>query len=375
MIPTHDDQSVTRTRTRALKRAGLVLVLWTVFGLLWSASSFIGGEHGPGAPGFIDASDHVVPFYWAWAILTLPVLALARRTTAARAPTEWRRWTGLAAAAPVAIVAHWLVYTVLLTMLRIEPRYLLTPGGLASYTWRHGGGNIATYLTIVGVYVLFEAARHARERDITAASLETRLARADLALLRWQLQPHFLFNALNTVSTLVLKNEANDANRAIALISRYLRGTLADRPDAILTLAAELDAVRNYVDIETLRFGPELCVTFRVADEVLSERIPGSLLQPLVENAIRHGGKRDGGRAVVLAARREGDRVIITVSDPGSPDVAVTSAADSASGFGLRYVRERLRLFYGEHASFDLSASRDGTIATLNIPRGATDDD
>jgi len=218
----------------------------------------------------------------------------------------------------------------------------------------------------VGICLYLDAERRAREREVAAATLEMRLARADLELLRWQLQPHFLFNALNTVSTLVLKAELQQANRAIELIARYLRGALAQRPESTVTLEEELADARRYVEIEALRFGDGLRLVAELADDARDARIPGAILQPLVENAVRHGLGGGGAPApIVVAATREGDRVRVTVTNAGgaSPD-----ERDGGAGFGLRYVRERLRHFYGADARLDLRLSPSESVVSLDLP-------
>jgi signal transduction histidine kinase len=359
-----------------LKRAVLLVAGWTVFGLLWSLSSM---DDGDGTRAFLRAATAIVPFYWGWALMTPGVLWWARRVVA-RMPRGPRTWGALVAAAPLVVIVHGVVYIATLALLGLGQRTLDVGSRLLSYIWRHGGGDVATYLTIVGIYLLLDADRRAREREAAAAGLRDRLARADLELLRSQLQPHFLFNALNTVSTLVLKSERREASQAIELIARYLRAALAQRPDSVVTLDEELQDVRDYVAIETLRFGDGLRVEEQIHDEARALRLPGAILQPLVENAVRHGLAAGAGTGpIVIAASREGGRARLSVSDPGSgwagekkagENGAGSGSGDGAAlkGFGLRYVRERLAHFYGEDARLRIEASTSGTVATVEIP-------
>ena len=193
--------------------------------------------------------------------------------------------------------------------------------------------------------------------------MEARLARADLELLRWQLQPHFLFNALNTVSTLVLKQQGEEASHAIDLIARYLRATLSQHPEARITVAEELAAVKRYTEIERLRFGEELRVETRIDAGAMDVMMPSSLLQPLVENAIRHGGRERRAPIVIEGGLREG-RLRLSVVNSGSSNPTPTSS----DGFGLKYVRERLLSFHGDDAAFQLSIGVDETRATIELP-------
>ena len=342
----------------AAARAAAVFLLWTVFGLAWSASSIVDGEGE-----LRTAVAHIVPFYWCWALLTPAVLHVAARL--ARESASWpRRSAGAVVVAPAAALAHGALYLAALALLGVQPLGDLGARFL-SYLLRHGGGDVATFLALVGVCFLVEAERRAREREVVAAELATRLARADLELLRWRLQPHFLFNALNTLSTMVLRQDATAATHAIDLMARYLRGVLREEADPFVPLSVELEAVRRYVDIETLRFGDALRVRTDVAADVLDAPVPGTILQPLVENAVRHArGAREGRGAITITAARVGGAVRVTVADPGGGP----EAGRGGAGFGLRYVRERLRLLYGTLATFDIAVGPAGTVATLDLP-------
>jgi LytS/YehU family sensor histidine kinase len=188
-------------------------------------------------------------------------------------------------------------------------------------------------------------------------------------VLRWQLQPHFLFNALNTVSTLVLRGDNSGADVAIGRISRYLRSALSQRADRLVSVMDEVADVTQYFAIERLRFGDTLCLHVQVADGAREVRIPALIVQPLVENAIRHGFSpaSDPTRIGITVCVHE-RRLELRVTDPACGNSANGAGAQRTDGFGLRYVRERLRHFYGDDATLTLTSTDTGTVASVDMP-------
>jgi two-component system, LytTR family, sensor kinase len=370
-------------RETAFKRALIAFVLlfglWTVFGLLSSVHFFFQG----GADArFGETASHVVVFYWGWAILTPAVILLTRRVTSARY-SVWRRAGVLALVGVVVVAVHSVLHPLLIRILGVDSQAQIDLAGLRSFGVRHGGGDLATFAVLVGAHMLFDASRRERGRAFASVVVQQQLARAELEVLRWQLHPHFLFNALNTVSTLVLKGDRDSADRAIGLIALYLRHALAQRADSMVPLREELATVNRYVDVERLRFGDTLTIQESVEASALDAYVPGLILQPLVENAIRHGiGRTVGQGPIRITAAIDSGRLCIGVTNPrvnGAPNTgldeawghnAVHSDADGqgSTQFGLRYVRERLHQFYGATASFDLVLGSSESTATLNLP-------
>lgn len=354
-----------------------VVLAWTGFALLSVTHFYLGKAAADVDVSFVDLAGHILLFYWGWALLTPLVLAVAR-DLAARTRLEARDvaigWTRAIAAAPVIMLLHAGWYLSAVRIAGVDPLVTLSVAQLRDYGMRHGGGDLATYAAIVGAVLLLDARRRAREREAAAAALESRLARADAELLRWQLQPHFLFNTLNTVSTLVLKGEAEAADRAINLIARWLRDALSQRSDAVVTLDEELATVRQYVAIEVLRFGDVLRLDVQADSEALAARVPGLIVQPLVENAIRHGfTSTDHTTPVTISARVRDRRVRVSVRnrDVTTRGAFINTPAtvrSDADGFGLRYVRERLAHFYGEDAHLELIADGLDVVASLDLP-------
>lgn len=360
--------------------AATVVVVWTAFALLSLTHFFLGRSTANGEGAFRDLASHILVFYWGWALVTPLVLYAARDLSARMRLTGLEvaiGWARAAAGAVVVTFVHAIWYLTVVRVAGIEPDARLNLPQLGEYLLRHGGGNLATYGAIIGGILLIDARRRAREREIAAGALEARLARADAELLRWQLQPHFLFNTLNTVSTLVLKGEAQSADRAIGLIARWLRDALAQRADAVVTLGEELTTVEQYVAIEALRFGDALRLDIHADGDALVARVPALIVQPLVENAIRHGFLADDDAPITISARARNGRLRIAVRNRdlrrddsphnGRGDEPTTIALDSG-GFGLRYVRERLAHFYGDDARLELITDGLDVIATLDVP-------
>ena len=378
-----DRDAAPQRRDTAFKRAliafVLLLGLWTVFGLLSSVHFFFQG----GADArFGETASHVVVFYWGWAILTPAVILLTRRVTNARY-SVWRRAGVLALVGVVVVAVHSVLHPLLIRVLGVDSQAQIDLAGLRSFGVRHGGGDLATFAVLVGAYMLFDASRRERGRALASAAVQEQLARAELEVLRWQLHPHFLFNALNTVSTLVLKGDRDSADRAIGLISLYLRHALAQRADSMVPLREELATVNRYVDVERLRFGDTLTIQESVAASALDAYVPGLILQPLVENAIRHGiGRTVGQGPIRITAAIDSGRLCIGVTNPrvnGLPNTGLDEGwghnavhrdtdGQGSTQFGLRYVRERLHQFYGARASFDLVLGSSESTATLNLP-------
>ena len=198
------------------------------------------------------------------------------------------------------------------------------------------------------------------------AQLRAQLAGARLAALRTQLNPHFLFNTLHAISALV-ERDPRGVRRMIARLSELLRLSLDGGEELEIPLARELDFTRRYLEIMKIRFEGRLEVTERIAADALAALVPNLLLQPLVENAFKHGIDRlDGIGRIELRAEIVGDRLVLSVSDNG-PGVSTTDA--TADGLGLGNTRARLAQLYGSHQSLDLRPdSAGGTIVEVSLP-------
>jgi sensor histidine kinase YesM len=215
-------------------------------------------------------------------------------------------------------------------------------------------------------------AAHLRE---TNASLESMLAKARLDLLLAQLQPHFFFNTLNTISGLIRAGRSLEATDMVARLGQLFRLTLQALDRKEIPLREEVELVEAYVDIERIRFGEGLDVRFDVAASTLDSRVPPMLLQPLVENAIRHGlGDSPEGR-VSVAARTDNGSVLLEVTDSGRARPSDASTRGDRLRIGLSNTRARLQHLYGDDCELLLRPNTpQGTVVTVRIPRGGSDD-
>ena len=204
--------------------------------------------------------------------------------------------------------------------------------------------------------------------------LEMQASSAQLAMLRYQLNPHFLFNTLNSISTLVLLKQTERANAMLSRLSSFLRYTLANEPTAHVTVAQEVETLKLYLEIEKMRFEERLRPAFDVDPRVERARLPSLLLQPLVENAIKYAvTPQEEGAEIHVGVRLDGERVRIAVSDtgPGLQDPARRPSLSPAlsTGVGLANIRERLVQAYGPNHRFDTRSTPAGGFSVeIEIP-------
>jgi two-component system LytT family sensor kinase len=200
--------------------------------------------------------------------------------------------------------------------------------------------------------------------------LESQASSAQLAMLRYQLNPHFLFNTLNSISTLVLLKQTERANAMLSRLSSFLRYTLVNEPTGQVTVAQEVETLKLYLEIEKMRFEERLRPSFEIDPTVSHARLPSLLLQPLVENAIKYAvTPQEEGADIEVVAKRNIDRVVITVSDtgPGADDHWVK--AQQSTGVGLANIRDRLAQAYGPDHRFETESNiRGGFRVTIEIP-------
>ena len=230
---------------------------------------------------------------------------------------------------------------------------------------------IGSFLNVPICYFLIllgsEAMTHAearREEEVQAERLAGQLAEARLALLQRQVHPHFLFNALQAISTLLHRDPAT-ADALLVRLSTLLRAMLENASGQTLSLGTELDLARRYLEIEQARFGDRLLVTWRVDEALLETPVPSLVVLPLVENAIRHGlSPKVGPGRLTIAAEAEGTSLVVTVRDDG-----LGAAPPLRPGVGIANTRERLEALYGGRASLEIETSPgEGFSARVRVP-------
>lgn len=226
---------------------------------------------------------------------------------------------------------------------------------------------VAVYLAMVGIEHAIRYFVEARERDALVARLSGQLSSARLAALQAQLNPHFLFNSLNTIAVLVRDGNAATATRVIEQLSDVLRTTLSRSRDSEVSLDEELELVRQYLAVEQARFSDRMRPEFDIDPSLLSAAVPSLALQHLVENAVRHGiARRSDAGHIAVTARRDGDMLELSVRDDGPGFVP---GASDVRGHGLENTRERLATLYGANASLAVTSNPEGgAIARMRIP-------
>lgn len=348
-----------------------VFALWTLFGMLISTWAQL--RFGPRMGlGYADWLPTMLPFYWVWVPLTPAVVILAQAFDF-RAGYRLQSFAGHLAGGGAAVLSHGVGYALFATLAFDAGSGL---GGALAVTLReHGVGDLATYAVLAGAILALQQYRraHAREREaaraaIRASRLEAQLSAARLDALQMQLQPHFLFNALNSISVMVLKGAGPEAIRAIRQLGDLLRVTLRTTGTQEVTLREEVAFAQGYLEIERLRFGDRLRVEFDVADDAAAALVPHLILQPLVENAVVHGLRsrvRDG--CIRVDARRDGDTLRLEIWDNG--ETSPVANVPATPGVGLSNTRARLRELYGPAAYVRLAAgTAGGTRAAIGLP-------
>ncbi len=218
------------------------------------------------------------------------------------------------------------------------------------------------------LYLTLGYAREVREAERTASRYAQAAQDAELRSLRYQVNPHFLFNTLNSLSSLVIKGENARAEAMIQSLSGFYRTSLSSDPLEDVTLAEEVELQQRYLEIEAVRYPERLRTVIDIPVELENTRVPGMILQPLVENAIKYGVSRTNRPVTVnISARREGNATLISVTDDGDA-IKAKGKAEHGSGIGLANVRDRIEARYGTRGRLDAGmGSEGGYAATITI--------
>jgi len=228
-------------------------------------------------------------------------------------------------------------------------------------------GRYFMMLAWCALYLALLTGEKARAAERREGTYRRAAKAAELRSLRYQVNPHFLFNTLNSLSALVLTGKTQAAERMIQQLSTFYRRSLADDPTADVPLREEFALQKLYLDIESVRFPHRLRATYALPPELEDARVPGMILQPLVENSVKHAVAPTSGRVqITLAAREEYGRLVLTVSDDG--DGAAHERVKAGHGIGLANVRERLEARFGVAASIVSDRAPEGYSTELRMP-------
>ncbi len=358
--------------SRRLKTAAVIVGVWALVSLLaasqsYLASSYLANRSLGDEPQWGALLAQQLPAYLVWILLTPLVLVVARRFPLERGD--------LGRHVPVHVFAA-------------GACGLLYVFAWMQWSWRVGGYSVDVstsdvfwaffrarfniafliYWAIVGVDHAIANYRRYREGEVEASRARAELARTQLRALKMQLRPHFLFNTLHAVASL-MDDDVKAARRVLARLSELLRATLESEGVQEQPLEAELDILRRYVEIEEIRFGDRLAVEWEVEEGTADALVPPFLMQPLVENAIRHGVEPSAERGSVRVRARRGDgRLTLAVEDDG-PGLSREGSVNGGTGIGLSNTRARLTQLYPDDHRFQLAESaRGGLRVEIEIP-------
>ncbi len=221
------------------------------------------------------------------------------------------------------------------------------------------------YFMIILVYYLFLSASRLAEKAARQAQLETQVREGELKMLRSQINPHFLFNSLNSVSSLTVTNPLK-AREMIVKLSDFMRYSLSSRNEQPVTLGNEMESLRLYLEIEKVRFGSRLKIEEDISPDCMPALMPGMLLQPLYENAVKHGVYESTEEVTIkTTAVKEDNKVVIAVKNNVDTDSVVTK---KGAGIGLKNVSSRLELFFGDEADMSVNRSEESFTVTVRFP-------
>ncbi|HYB96980.1 MAG TPA: sensor histidine kinase [Vicinamibacterales bacterium] len=349
---------------RVIFSVATALGFFSAFAAFYFVSTF---TDTPAAFGLLLALN--LGYWYSWAGLTPAILWLTHRF-----PFDRAGWKVAIPAHIAGVVVMTSAHVVLTVALRMATYWAI---GESLDTWLHEAQEMLflnfdwemmTYWTIVGAGTALRYLHEARARELNAAQLETRLVEARLHTLQRQMQPHFLFNTLNTISAL-MHRDVDAADAMIARLSDLLRMSLHKVGVQQVPLKEELDFLSKYLEIEQTRFRDRLTVVFDIQADTLHALVPNLLLQPLVENAIKHGiGPRPTPGRITVRARRSGALLELDVQDNGV-GLSAARLTDFNRGVGLSNTRSRLDHLYGSLHRFEFrQPAEGGLLVCIAIP-------
>lgn len=353
------------------RRAVLLFVAWTLVGLVFAAVSYgVALSQNDKRFGIAASLKLNLVLFYLWGVFSPLILRFCRRFR-----IEFRRLSirNLTVHVPAIVLFAAVHETLLLAILwSITPSARAEPATIANYYARHFGYGfyidlIIASLIVIGAHALLYYDDF-RTSELQQSSLKAQLAHAQLRALKMQVHPHFLFNTLHSISSLVLEDPPK-ANSMIARLGDFLRLTIENSEQQLVTLKEETEFLRCYLDIEQVRFGDRLSVAFELEPQTLSVQVPHLILQPVVENAVQHAiAPRTARGHINIEAKRLGTLLRIAVSDNG-PGITPNAIAPSKKCVGLTNVRTRLQQIYGSDFRFELTNGENGGLTVvMEIP-------
>jgi two-component system, LytTR family, sensor kinase len=364
------------TETRTEQRStpwGWIILIWTAIGLIDACQTVLFvhtlGQRRAWLPVFGVELASWLP----WLLATPLISGVARRYALTRGTTLATVAIHLAAFAAISVVAEaWYVGLQLAFNPWDYPQRLTFVDVWRTSLPYQGPAFLIVYGLIVTVTLVIDARDNMARKTTEAARLSEELSRAQLAALRRQVEPHFMFNTLNSIAGLVRDHRNDAAVSMIVGLSEFLRGTLQDSDRSEVTLAEEVAYLQRYLDIQKARFGNRLQVSVDIPEELLRAQVPNLLLQPLVENAIKHGiAKRIAGGTISIAGARCNGSLRLTVYND-SPGLAADWQATN-TGVGIGNLRTRLQILHADKFALELrSADPGGVEAVVTLPFSET---
>lgn len=344
------------------KWSGASVIFWTAIAVVFTLPQL--GPNKPFHGAFISALSQ----WWSWGLL-VPVIVALDRALPFRVGRILPRVLTLFFVGPLVIILYGYVEAILRGLFAVASWSRLAGLGILTEVVREMFWSMLVYCLIVGVFESYCYHQRLVSADLQMERLQRNFSEARLNVLRMQLDPHFLFNALNTVSSQV-ERDPKLARKMIEHLGDLLRLSLDSLGGQVTTLGEEISFLGHYLAIQKIRFGDALKIEMRIDPRVTDALVPSLFIQPLVENAIRHGiSKRVRGGAIVLSAQRFEDRLVVQVLDDGVGLPAGWSF-QSHGGVGLSVTRERFAGLYPDDTSqFDVRRRREGgTEVYLSLP-------
>jgi sensor histidine kinase YesM len=337
----------------------LVFGVWTLLGALSAVRILVSYAYSGNTVSWRRALVIALADWYVWALLAPAIAWLARRFA-----IERRSWVR-------SLIIHLpasLFFSILKMVIEFRLLGWLDPASARRYPVLQFPSTLFTYYAILGAIYAFDYYRKYRAHELKASHLEAQLARAQLQALKMQLHPHFLFNTLHAISSL-MRRDVEAAERMITRLSDLLRLTLENAGAQETPLRQELEFLERYLEIEQTRFRDRLQVKMEIEPETLDARVPNLILQPLVENAVRHGiAPRAAPGLIEISARRNENRLKLQVSDNGA-GMPADKREQVKEGVGLANTRARLEQLYGADYRFELNNQDEGgLVVSLTIP-------